>query len=99
MWMQVKSVPEDQWVLVVGPAGVVEVGKLFYQRGVAYWDTGKHKVHKYAVFTHWMPLPEPPVTCADCGEALEEVRPGKHQHVGDCVQPNDKVSGGGTPSA
>lgn len=88
MWMRVKTAPDDQWILVVGYAGVVETGKLIYQDGVAFWDTGKRKVHKYTVFTHWMPLPEAPVICAQCGEALEEVRQGKHQHVDDCVQPN-----------
>ena len=40
------------------------------------------------IVNHWMPLPEAPVICAQCGEALEEVRPGKYQHVDDCVQPN-----------
>lgn len=59
-WRQTKTVPEDTWVLLIGPAGVHCIGKLVYERGVGYWDVNQHKVHRYKVFTHWMSLPPPP---------------------------------------
>ena len=59
--MSDKTPEEGEWVLLASENGITqEVGKMMYQRGVAYWDTGKSRVYTFKVFRHWMPLPEPP---------------------------------------
>ena len=66
MWAPLtKSLPELQkWVLVYGPTDVPEVvllTKSVHEKLI--WESqNRHSLIPFEVFTHWLPLPEPPPT-------------------------------------
>jgi hypothetical protein len=64
IWKPIETAPMGEFVLAVGNDGVVIIVRLMRDDDVslaAYWSDDKYGYYHLDAFTHWMPLPAPPL--------------------------------------